>query len=109
MDLYNQVKDEDVEILINCAGFGVFGDEAGDRLMVDLAKRVALDKYYQGELTVTELHRYGQLRDTLEGIKDRRELTNARVAQMRGLTDQSNSEPTQITFHITKRDGDVSE
>lgn len=26
MDLYNQVKDEDVEILINCAGFGVFGD-----------------------------------------------------------------------------------
>ena len=77
--------------------------------MVDLAKRVALDKYDQGELTVTELHRYGQLRDTLEGIKDRRELTNARVAQMRGLTDQSNSEPTQITFHITKRDGDVSE
>ena len=26
MDLYNQVKDEDIEILINCAGFGVFGD-----------------------------------------------------------------------------------
>lgn len=26
MDLYNQVKDDDVEILINCAGFGVFGD-----------------------------------------------------------------------------------
>ena len=26
MDLYKQVKDEDIEILINCAGFGVFGD-----------------------------------------------------------------------------------
>lgn len=26
MDLYNQVKDEDIEILINCAGFGVFGN-----------------------------------------------------------------------------------
>ena len=90
-------------------GFGVFGDEAGDRLMVDLAKRVALDNYYKGELTVTELHRYGQLRDTLEGIKDRRELTNARVAQMRGLTNQYNSEPTQITFQITKRDGDAGE
>ena len=90
-------------------GFGVFGDEAGDRLMVDLAKRVALDNYYKGALTVTELHRYGQLRDTLEGIKDRRELTNARVAQMRGLTEQSNSEPTQITFQITKRDGDAGE
>lgn len=26
MDLYNQVKDEDIEILVNCAGFGVFGE-----------------------------------------------------------------------------------
>lgn len=26
MDLYNQVKDEDIEIVVNCAGFGVFGD-----------------------------------------------------------------------------------
>ena len=77
--------------------------------MVNLAKKVALDKYYTGELTVTELHRYGQLRDTLEGIKDRRELTEARVAQMRGLTEQSNNEPTQITFQITKRDGDYNE
>ena len=90
-------------------GFGVFGDEAGDRLMLNLAKQVALDNYYKGELTVTELHRYGQLRDTLEGIKDRRELTEARVAQMRGLTEQSNNEPTQITFQITKRDGDRNE
>lgn len=90
-------------------GFGVFGDESGDRLMIDLAKRVALENYYKGKLTVTEIHRYGQLRDTLESIKDRRELTNARVAQMRGLTEQSNSKPTQITFQITKRDGDVSE
>ena len=90
-------------------GFGVFGDEAGDRLMLNLAKKVALDNYYKGELTVTELHRYGQLRDTLEGIKDRRELTEARVAQMRGLTEQSNNEPTQITFQITKRDGDDNE
>ena len=90
-------------------GFGVFGDEAGDRLMLNLAKKVALDNYYKGELTVTELHRYGQLRDTLEGIKDRRELTEARVAQMRGLTEQSNNKPTQITFQITKRDGDDNE
>ena len=26
MELYNQVKDQDIEILVNCAGFGVFGD-----------------------------------------------------------------------------------
>lgn len=26
MELYNQVKDENIEILVNCAGFGVFGD-----------------------------------------------------------------------------------
>lgn len=26
MDLYNQVKDEDIEILINCAGFGIYGE-----------------------------------------------------------------------------------
>ncbi len=26
MDLYNQVKDEEIEILINCAGFGVFNE-----------------------------------------------------------------------------------
>lgn len=26
LDLYNQVKDKDIEVLINCAGFGVFGD-----------------------------------------------------------------------------------
>ena len=26
LELYNQVKDEDIEILVNCAGFGVFGD-----------------------------------------------------------------------------------
>lgn len=90
-------------------GFGVFGDEAGDRLMVNLAKKVALDDYYKGELTVTSLHRYGQLRDTLEGIKDRRALTEARVAQMRGLAEQSNNEPTQITFQITKRVGDCNE
>ena len=26
MELYNQVKEEDIEILVNCAGFGVFGE-----------------------------------------------------------------------------------
>lgn len=26
MDLYNQVKDEEIEIVVNCAGFGVYGD-----------------------------------------------------------------------------------
>ena len=26
MELYNKVKNEDIEILINCAGFGVFGE-----------------------------------------------------------------------------------
>ena len=26
MELYNQVKNEEIEILVNCAGFGVFGD-----------------------------------------------------------------------------------
>ncbi len=26
LDLYNQVKNEDIGILVNCAGFGVFGD-----------------------------------------------------------------------------------
>lgn len=26
LELYNQVKGEDIEILVNCAGFGVFGD-----------------------------------------------------------------------------------
>lgn len=26
MELYNQVKDQDIEVLVNCAGFGVFGD-----------------------------------------------------------------------------------
>lgn len=26
MDLYNQVKDQEIDMLINCAGFGVFGE-----------------------------------------------------------------------------------
>jgi hypothetical protein len=26
MELYNQVKEENIEVLVNCAGFGVFGD-----------------------------------------------------------------------------------
>lgn len=26
LELFNQVKDEEIEILVNCAGFGVFGD-----------------------------------------------------------------------------------
>lgn len=26
MELYNQVKDQEIEVLVNCAGFGVFGD-----------------------------------------------------------------------------------
>lgn len=26
VQLYNQVKEEDIEILVNCAGFGIFGD-----------------------------------------------------------------------------------
>lgn len=26
MELYNQVKNEDIDILVNCAGFGIFGD-----------------------------------------------------------------------------------
>ena len=26
LELFNQVKDEDIDILVNCAGFGVFGD-----------------------------------------------------------------------------------
>jgi hypothetical protein len=26
LELFNQVKDDDIEILVNCAGFGVFGD-----------------------------------------------------------------------------------
>lgn len=26
LELFNQVKDDDIEVLVNCAGFGVFGD-----------------------------------------------------------------------------------
>ena len=86
-------------------GFGEFGDEIGDRYMLSLAKKVATDNYKMGELTVGDLHKYAQMRDVLEGIKVRQQLTDLKCKQLALENQPSGNSTTKVIFNLERRDG----
>ena len=87
MDLYNQVKKENIDILINCAGFGLFGEFTDTNIDKELDM---IDLNIKALHTLTKLY----LKDMVK--KDTGQILN--VASIAGFM----SGPLMATYYATK-------